>query len=264
MTLELTEREKALIDSTASKVVESIGAQKSHDVQPHAPSITDLFDRAKPGDSITVGDTTITLSPDAGETEKPAEAQKVEAASRETEGKPEGDSVEMNAKLLSAVENPLRGTKVPFINTLDLGPLVVGGGSGLLFAEVVDGWKPPTESDGAGGTQVNWANAAIKGAGIAVIGTVGNNFMSKEAQKLAATVIGANLAIQVLPVNKLVNKIVGWIDGNGGSAGQSQALAAQRQAAQHSPAPRGDFYFPVSQMASPNQNSKTLDSVFDR
>lgn len=168
-------------------------------------------------------------------------------ATGELKYRPAADPVptaEMGA-LLSPVEKALNGVNLP--GGFEVGPLLLGGATGVVATELVNGLVPKSSSRKAGPFQ---ANTIAKLAAIVLLATVGKKVMSKQSAYIAAGVLSAQLAADVLPLDTLTDKAIDLIRGKGkrGSGDAPQELY-ERSASQHAfVAPRTQSSDPLSRM----------------
>ena len=108
---------------------------------------------------------------------------------------------EAGAAILAAVERPLAGIKIlPGIN---FGAIVVGGVSGVVISEVINGLEPRMKADG----KVNTTNIAYKVGATAALAYFGKRVMSPEARNVAVAIMAAQILVDVLPLDGWINKI---------------------------------------------------------
>lgn len=199
---------RALTDAErefASVITQGVAAAMKPTEAPKAekPDLYALLAQAKPGTRVKYDGLDILLPEKDDPADKPT--PKAEEAKEEV--------VELGQQLLSVIEKPLNGIKVPFVGS-KLGSVVVGGGIGLLLAEVNRGYQDtfPEPVPGAG---ISRKQRRIGGniGGLVLIGLVGKKVMSNEANFAAATVLGVNIIADVLPINEWVTNIVNRIRG---------------------------------------------------
>ncbi len=136
----------------------------------------------------------------------------------------------MEQSITSAVERPLNG----IIPNVKLGSIVIGGTIGLITGELVDGFAPTENPD-----EIPVKNVAIKGGAMVGLAFYGTKFLSREARNSALTVLGLQVAADVLPLDDWIQKIVDKVRGVTGAAtgattsstvgsGETDAAASQQ------------------------------------
>ena len=199
---------------------EAIGAGVARASKPADPTPTATLGNLKAGAMFEVGPNgDIRLKPATPAADAPA--------------------AEMGA-LLSAVEKPLSGLKLP--GNLNLGPMILGGVAGAVVSEVINGVMPR-----GGKRSTSWgpvsANTGLKIGAIVLLAVAGSKVMSKSAATAAATVIAAQVLADVLPLDSAVDKIVDLIRPD--KTGKGEADAENRMA--HA----GAFVAPRTQRTDP-------------
>lgn len=116
----------------------------------------------------------------------------------------------MERGLLGAIETPINRATRQF--NVDVGSVLVGGVSGLVLGEVIDGFVSP-QSDTGG---VNFANVLAKGIGIAGFTMFGKQLMSPAGVAAGVTILSLQVLADILPLDRLVGNIVGFFQGIGG------------------------------------------------
>lgn len=105
---------------------------------------------------------------------------------------------QMEQSLTAAIEKPLNG----LVSGIDLGSIAVGGGAGLVLAEIIDGFLPirPNATDDL------FKNVAVKGLAAYGIHQYGSRAMSRSAQRAAITVLLLQAASDATPLNVWISK----------------------------------------------------------
>ena len=114
--------------------------------------------------------------------------------------------------LLTAVETPLNGV-FPGIN-VPFGSILVGGTTGIVLGELIDGLVAPLNDAG----NVNPANVAVKIGVMVGVGALGKHLMTKTGVIVAVGVLGAQLFADILPLDKVVDWFKGLLPSKNGAA----------------------------------------------
>lgn len=113
----------------------------------------------------------------------------------------EHQSIQMRQGLLSPIERTLN----PLIPSLPLGSIAVGGIVGIVLDELIDGFFPPLTSTGS----INMVNVAIKGGAAFLLTMLAKPLMSTQAIIIASGVLGLRVLGAILPLDKLVDWLLG-------------------------------------------------------
>ncbi len=119
------------------------------------------------------------------------------------------------------------------------GSILVGGLSGIVAGEVIDGLVAPKGADG--GVSAN--NILVKLGAIAVITTQGKKLMGQKSANFAVAALGVQVVSDFLPIDQWVDKIVGFVGkatgtppaGGGTAAAVEQWLGQAGRVAQDPP-----------------------------
>lgn len=110
--------------------------------------------------------------------------------------------VPMAQGLLAPIEKA-----IPKIGGVELGSIGIGGITGLILGEVIDGFVPPDDEEG----NTNMANILAKSAGAFIVATQGKRLMSPTAANFAAGILVIQVLRDVLPLDQWIDKLVGWV-----------------------------------------------------
>lgn len=249
----LTERDQAFIEGIAKGIADAV---QPHPVKPEPKpetspeptvNLAQLIQSAAPGSRFKIGDVEISA----------AEANKPEPAGEDDSKEPK--VAEQHAALLRPLERPFSGVSFAGV---DVGPLAIGGLTGIIGAEVINGITPRKEAAPTGGLTVNWKNAGAKLAAVAAIGSFGDQIMSKNSRIVAGGILAAQAIQDILPVDNWVNWIVNQV--NPPPAGTT--TTAQHRVAAHQSrrsAPAGTNLGEVVSRAG-SANTAGLESVLGR
>lgn len=142
------------------------------------------------------------------------------------------DRAMMGQALTAGIERGLN-TVIP---NVPVGSIAVGGGTGFLATELIDGFVDRLNFADDGSQSVNPANILAKGVALAVVGAAGGQVMTKMAQNIAMGVIGLDILRQVFPLDDLIQNLRNALNRNGNGAGSALrqaervARAAQERA----------------------------------
>ncbi len=122
-------------------------------------------------------------------------------------------------QLTGPVERPLNG----LLPNFQLGSVVIGGATGLIAGELVDGIVAP----GQPGASISWGNLALKGATALGLAYYGKNIMSQRAAQFAAGVLVLQMVADVVPLDQWIQQFKDWLKKTFGKAEQSALRQAE-------------------------------------
>lgn len=129
------------------------------------------------------------------------------ASASEGDGGSDGETAEMAQAILAPYERQL------VVNGIPVGSIVVGGVTGVVAAEVINGLVDRYAADSTvDDLKPNFANVAWKAGAIFGLQFFGQRVMSRSGVLTAQAVIAAQVFTDVFPLDKAIDKIVGWFD----------------------------------------------------
>ena len=144
---------------------------------------------------------------------------------------------QIEAEMRQAITAPIESSFNGFVTGLPIGSIGVGGTTGLVVGEVVDGLVSvhKLDANGAlvlnadGNPELNFANPIVKGVLAVGLSQFGGQVMSKQATLFAVGVLGVQILTDLLPIDGLVDRIVDLFNRNGTAEGGQRRVMSQAE-----------------------------------
>ena len=109
----------------------------------------------------------------------------------------------------AGILSPIEGALNPLVPRVPLGSIAVGSTFGLIIGEIVDGLVPGTTGEG----NMNVMNIFAKTLAAGGVFYFGGQLFSRQAALFAVGVLGAQVLADILPLDTIVDTVVGWFSG---------------------------------------------------